>query len=63
MNDGSLNRLLAELDAELARQADTKPLAGAVLERVGRHAPGLVSRYAASIDLRRLGLTSHISWG
>ncbi|WP_396594853.1 hypothetical protein [Brevundimonas sp. R86498] len=55
MNDPSLAKLLADLDAELARKNDVDAAARDVLACVVARAPGAVMRSAASQQLRALG--------
>jgi len=63
MNDGPLAEMLAELDAELARQQNTWPAAKEVLQHLEAGAPGAIERYAARQQLRRIGCTiQSASW-
>lgn len=55
MNDGPLAAMLAELDAELARQPDRRRGAREILDRIEARAPGAVLASAARIQLRSLG--------
>lgn len=55
MNDRSLSKMLAELDAELAGQQDAGGAARQILDCVETRVPGAVQRSAAGIELRRLG--------
>ena len=55
MNDRSLAQLVAELDAELARENDPRSTADEVLTCIEARAPGAVQRSAAGIQLRSLG--------
>ena len=58
MNDRSLARLLAELDAALARKSDAGPAADEILHCVEARAPGAVLKSAAGLQLRSLGCTA-----
>ncbi len=60
MSDRSLARLLAELDAELARKNDPGTAAGEILDRIEARVPGAVMRSAAGIQLRSLGCTTDV---
>lgn len=63
MNDGALAEMLAELDAELARQNDSWPAARQVLEHLDTGSPGAIERYAARQQLQRIGCTiQSASW-
>lgn len=55
MNDRSLAKLLAELDAELARKNELDDVVRDILACVEARVPGAVMRSAASQQLRALG--------
>lgn len=57
MNDRSLAEMLAELDAELARQNDPYRAARQVLTCLEARAPRAILGSAAGIELRQLGCT------
>ena len=61
MKDRSLARLLAELDAELARKNDPAGAAREVLHCVETRVPGAVMRSAAGIQLRSLGCSTVVA--
>lgn len=55
MNERSLSKLLADLDAELARKNDLDDVANDILARVEARVPGAVMRSAATQQLRAMG--------